>query len=171
MNAHDFLNFSCFSNHFLLRTLSCRSFRNFLRSFSPSRRRTVDFYEAVIARDAKHETMMALLFWLARFYIFGFFAARKSPTIYSSSPKNLPKKKEKNNYPKPPQPPLLVCPRHFFQVHAATDFSEADNRFLSSAIKEKHKETNFLTVFLQGLIATLSLCSLPLVFFTPQPHS
>jgi len=30
-----------------------------------------------------------------------------------------------------------VCPdKNFFQVHAATDFSEADNQFLSSAIKE-----------------------------------
>jgi len=60
----------------LLRSFSCRSFRNLLHSS--------DFYKNGI--HAKHETMMALLFWLARFYIFGFFATIKSPTTYSSFP-------------------------------------------------------------------------------------
>jgi len=75
----------------LLRSFSCRSFRNLLHSS--------DFYKNGI--HAKHETMMALLFWLARFYIFGFFATIKSPTIYSSFPEIFQKKTPNSPSPNP----------------------------------------------------------------------
>lgn len=82
----------------LLRSLSCHSFRNLLLTLL-----------AFIKRqpcDAKYDTMMALLFWLAIFYIFGFFTATKSPTTYSS----LPKPPINSNPPVPSSVPTTFFP-------------------------------------------------------------
>lgn len=76
LSAHDFLNFSCLSNHVTRFPVIL-----FATSF------TLLVFMKRHPCDAKRETMMALLFWLARFYIFGFFAATISPTTYSSFPK------------------------------------------------------------------------------------
>jgi len=136
-----------------------------------------------------------LYFWI-------FCGNKVSRTTYSSFPTSPRKPSRKPppyrrplpvRFPTPPFP--IVCPdKNFFQVHAATDFSEADNQFLSSAIKddrkrgkrkerkekkggekrgeEKKRESRNefsyrLFFFLQGLIAILSLCSLPF-FLHPQ---
>lgn len=83
LSAHNFLNFSCLSNHAY--SFSCRSSCNLLHS--------PDFYKTASMRRETRNTMMALLFWLARFYIFGFFAATISLILaFQNLPPSTPKK-------------------------------------------------------------------------------
>lgn len=92
--------------------------------------------------DAKHETMMALLFWLARFYIFGFFAAIKSPTC-SSFPEISQKLPTRFSQPLSFSVPTII----FSRCTQPRIFQKLITNFWAQLLKDERKRTNFLTVF------------------------